>query len=517
MTAPLHTLTARRIAEGVRAREWSARDVAKHFLSRVKKHDPAIRAFVPGGVDPDVTMVHAARVDRVVAGGGDPGALAGVPVAIKDNLNVQGFPTTCASRILHARFDEDAAAGLVLRGDGWRPPRDADAVAKLLAAGAVPLGKTNLDEFAMGSSTENSCFGPTRNPWDVGEKGNPARPGRVPGGSSGGSAAAVASGMAPLALGSDTGGSIRQPAALCGVVGAMGTYGRVSRRGLVAFGSSLDRVGPLARSVEDVALCLQVMSGGDDGDATSLRDPAPAWLAACDGGVAGLRVGVVRETGGGGSTSTDVAAAAERALGMLAAAGAPESSVELPAARHGVAVYYLVAPSEASSNLARYDGVRFGLRVPSGDLASMLAETRERGFGAEVKRRILLGTFALSAGYAEAFYEKALRVRRLIANDYARAFETCDVVVSPTSPFPAFPIGEKADDPLAMYLCDLFTIPASVAGLPAVSVPVGLTSSGLPVGLQVVAPAGREDLMFRVAAALERAHGVAPLAPENRP
>lgn len=473
MSAPFHRMSARAIAEGVRARRFPAKAVAKHFLDRVKKHDGKLRAFL--ATDPDVTMVHAARVDAAVAAGADPGPLAGVPVALKDNLCLRGLPTTCASKILA----------------GWRPPYDADCVEKLLAAGAVPLGKTNLDEFAMGSSTENSASGPTKNPWDLT---------RVPGGSSGGSAAAVAAGLAPLALGSDTGGSIRQPAALCGIVGAMGTYGRVSRRGLVAFGSSLDRVGPLARSAADAALCLRVLSGGDPGDATTLRDAPPDWTASASGGVAGLRIGVLRSEL---PCDEEVDASLSAALDALRGAGAAVTTVTLPHMAHAISVYYLVAPSEASSNLARFDGVRYGLRVPGEDLAAMTAETREAGFGAEVKRRILLGTFALSAGHAEAFYEKALRVRRLVAQDFANAFASCDVVLCPTSPFPAFPIGAKSGDPLAMYLCDVFATPASLAGLPALSVPAGSgKTTGLPVGLQVVAPALREDLMFRVAGAL---------------
>ncbi len=486
MSAAFHSMTARAIAAGVRQREFAAVDVALHFLGRIERFDPELRAFLH--VAAPRTMWWAAEVDRRVAAG-EHLPLAGVPVAIKDNICLRGMPTTCASRIL----------------EDWRPPYDADVVMRLFAAGAVPIGKTNLDEFAMGSSTENSAFGPTRNPWDRS---------RVPGGSSGGSAAAVAAGLAPLALGSDTGGSVRQPAALCGVFGMMPTYGRVSRRGLVAFGSSLDRISPFARNVDDLALVLELLCGGDEGDATTLRQrPAPwspelaaAATTALDTDVRGLRVGVLRA---GKGVDGAVRAGCDEAVGALRGAGAATVDVELPTAEHGVAVYYLVAPSEASSNLARYDGVRYGPRVDGPDLAAMLAETRERGFGAEVKRRILLGTFALSAGYAEAFYEKALRVRRLIADDFARAFEKCDVIVCPTSPFPAFPIGEKADDPLAMYLCDLFTIPASLAGLPAASVPVAPTASGLPVGLQVIAPALREDRVLRVAAELERRFGPA--------
>jgi aspartyl-tRNA(Asn)/glutamyl-tRNA(Gln) amidotransferase subunit A len=498
MSAAFHQMTARDIAAGVRGREYTAVAVAEHFLGRIARLDgpDKLNAFLH--VDRDVTLSHARRVDDAVASGRNAGALAGVPVALKDNLCLRGMPATCASKALGQRAAPH-------RMEGWRPPYDADAVAKLLAAGAVPLGKTNLDEFAMGSSTENSAFWPSRNPWN---------PELVTGGSSGGSAAAVAAGLAPLALGSDTGGSIRQPASLCGVFGVMGTYGRVSRRGLVAFGSSLDRIGPLARSAGDAALALELMSGGDAGDATTVHRFGAEWspelagggVTAMDGDVRRLRVGILRTSGG---VDPSVEEACEGAIDVLRQAGANTLEVDLPASEHGVAVYYLVAPSEASSNLARYDGVRYGARAAEPDLAAMLAETRERGFGAEVKRRILLGTFALSAGYSEAFYEKALRVRRLIANDFAKAFERCDVIVSPTSPFPAFPIGAKSDDPLAMYLCDLFTIPPSLAGLPAASCPAGESSSGLPVGLQVVAPALREDLVFRVAAELERARGMA--------
>jgi aspartyl-tRNA(Asn)/glutamyl-tRNA(Gln) amidotransferase subunit A len=488
MTA-FHEMSARAIAAGVRGRSFTAESVAAHFLARIEKFNAGLNAFLH--VAPRLALSVAKAVDAKVAAGRYAGPLAGVPVALKDNLCLRHMPTTCASKILK----------------GWIPPYDADAVAKLLAAGAVPLGKTNLDEFAMGSSTENSAFGPTKNPWNTS---------LVPGGSSGGSAAAVAAGLAPLALGSDTGGSIRQPAALCGVHGMMGTYGRVSRRGLVAFGSSLDRIGPIARNVGDVALALQLMSGGDEGDATTVRRRPSPWAPELEGAtvtalemdVRGLRVGVVKAEGG---VDADVKARCDAAVESLRERGAKTVDVELPAAEHGIAVYYLVAPSEASSNLARYDGVRFGVRAEEKELAAMLAETRERGFGPEVKRRILLGTFALSAGYSEAFYEKALKVRRLIANDFAAAFERCDVVVSPTSPTPAFPIGAKADDPLAMYLCDLFTIPASLAGLPASSAPVGFTGGGLPVGLQIVAPTLREDLVFRVAGELERVYGAAAL------
>lgn len=483
-----HEFGARRIAQAVRDGDVTAAQVAAHFLARIERLDGELGCFLH--VDRDWTLLHAQRVDARRASGETLGPLAGVPVALKDNLNVRGAPTTCASKLL----------------DGWRPPYDADVVTKLIAADAVPLGKTNLDEFAMGSSTEWSAFGATRNPWDTD---------RVPGGSSGGSAAAVAAGLAPLALGSDTGGSIRQPAALCGVHGVMGTYGRVSRRGLVAFGSSLDRVGPFARHADDVALCLQVLSGGDPGDATSVCDPPPAWQESVNSGVGGLRVGVLRSDV---PVDAGVQARMDAALGALEAAGAALSPIELPHMEHGIPVYYLVAPSEASSNLARYDGIRLGNRKTRGDQLETMRATREHGFGPEVKRRILLGTFALSAGYSDAFYEQALRVRRLISRDYARAFKDVDVIVSATSPFPAFRLGEKLADPYQMYLCDIFATPASLAGLPGASIPIGMTEAtddrpALPVGLQTVAPLLDEATNFRVAGALERALGPAPLAP----
>ncbi len=479
---PAHLGAAHEIAAAVRDGGLTAVEVAEHFLARVERLDPRLHAFLH--VDRALTLEAAHAVDARRAAGEALGPLAGVPVALKDNMCLRGAPTTCASRIL----------------EGWRPPYDADVVTRLLAADAVPLGKTNLDEFAMGSSTEWSAFGPTRNPWDET---------RVPGGSSGGSAAAVAAGLAPVALGSDTGGSIRQPASLCGVLGMMGTYGRVSRRGLVAFGSSLDRIGPLTRSAADTALVMSVLSGGDAGDATSVREPAPDWGASVHGDVRGLRLGVVR---GVKDVEDETERVCDAAVAALVEAGAEVREVTLPLIEHAISVYYLVAPSEASSNLARYDGVRYGLRVHEHDgralsLADMQMETREQGFGPEVKRRILLGTFALSAGYSQAFYEKALRARRLIADGFAGLFEHVDAVVSPTSPFPAFPLGARLDDPVAMYLCDLLAAPASLAGLPSASLPAGLTEDGLPVGLQVSAPPLREDVILRVAGALERVRG----------
>jgi len=399
-------------------------------------------------------------------------------VALKDNLCTTGIPTTCSSKILA----------------GWRPPYDATVVERLRAAGAVTIGKTNLDEFAMGSSTENSAFGPTRNPHDIT---------KVPGGSSGGSAVAVAAGFAALALGSDTGGSIRQPAALCGVVGAKPTYGRVSRYGLVAFASSLDQIGPFAADVGDAAALLDVIAGHDPADSTSIPEGAPSVSAHLAEGVDGLRVGVVQELLHAEGIAPDVAARARAAAEALEAAGAKVEEVSVPAVIYGLSAYYLIAPAEASSNLARYDGVRYGLRVGAPTTGEMYDRTRTAGFGPEVERRIMLGTYALSAGYYDAYYGKAQKVRTLIIRDFEAAYERCDVLLSPTSPTTAFALGAKAD-PLAMYLNDVCTIPSNLAGHPAMSVPYGVGDDGLPVGLQVMAPALDEVTMFRVAAALER-------------
>ncbi len=477
---PLHRLTALQIRRHVAAGDISASGVVHHFLDRIRRLDcPSLRAFI--AVDEPGALRAAKERDERRRRGEPAGALEGVPVAVKDNIHVAGLPTTCASRIL----------------EGFKAPGDATVVARLRDAGAIVLGKTNLDEFAMGSSTENSAFGPTHNPWDLS---------RVPGGSSGGSAAAVAAGLVPLALGSDTGGSIRQPAALCGVVGAKPTYGRVSRNGLVAFGSSLDQVGPIARTVGDAAAALAVLSGRDPLDATSLDVPPPDPSKA-EGGVRGMRVGVVREQLEHPGLEAAVRKALEGALEALRAAGAEVREVSLPHSGDAIAAYYVVAPCEASSNLARYDGVRYGMRARGTDLARMYAETRDEGFGPEVKRRILVGTFALSAGYAEAYYGRALRVRRLVARDFEEAFREVDVVVGPTSPTTAFPLGAKTSDPLAMYLCDVFAVPANMAGIPAVSVPCGRDPAGLPVGLQVHAPALAEERALRVAAAVEATCG----------
>ncbi len=472
MTGP-----ASKIAAAVRAGTRSAVDVLDEHLARIERDESEIHAF--NIVTVDRARDVAAGIDRRVAAGEDVGALAGVPIAIKDNLCTRGVATTCSSRIL----------------EGWRPPYDATVVQRLEAAGAVSVGKTNMDEFAMGSSTENSAFGPTRNPRDHT---------RVPGGSSGGSAAAVAAGFAPLSLGSDTGGSIRQPAALCGVVGVKPTYGLVSRYGLVAFASSLDQVGPFAETVADAASLLEVIGGHDPLDSTSIPQEMLRISPHLDDGVQGLRVGLISELLGEG-IADDVRARVTAAAEALVAAGAVVEEVSLPALTYGLSAYYLIAPAEASSNLSRYDGVRYGLRVPAATTNEMMIATRTEGFGAEVKRRIMLGTYALSAGYYDAYYGKAQKVRTLICNEFAGAYERFDVLLSPTSPTTAFALGDKTADPLTMYLNDVCTIPTNLAGHPAMSVPFGQGADGLPVGVQVLAPALGEIDMFRTAAVLEGA------------
>jgi aspartyl-tRNA(Asn)/glutamyl-tRNA(Gln) amidotransferase subunit A len=470
--------TAVDIADRVRTGAASATEILETHLARIADRDGELHAF--NLVLADEARRRAAEIDADVAAGRDPGPLAGVPVAIKDNICTRGVPTTCSSRILGS----------------WRPPYDADVVRRLARAGAVMVGKTNMDEFAMGSSTENSAFGPTRNPHD---------PSRVPGGSSGGSAAVVAAGFAPAALGSDTGGSIRQPAALCGVVGVKPTYGRVSRNGLVAFASSLDQIGPFAATVDDAALVTEVVAGHDPGDSTSIPEPVGDLRAAARAGAAGLRIGRVVDLPAG--AEPEVLERLEQAFVALEAAGATVVDVELPSISYALTAYYLIAPAEASSNLARYDGVRYGLRVDAPDVNAMYGATRAAGFGDEVKRRIMLGTYALSAGYFDAYYGKALKVRRLVADDFARAYASVDAILTPTSPMVAFPFGAKADDPLAMYLCDVYTIPTNLAGHPAMSVPFGTGAHGLPVGVQILAGTLGEETMFRVAGALE---GAAP-------
>jgi aspartyl-tRNA(Asn)/glutamyl-tRNA(Gln) amidotransferase subunit A len=470
-------VSARDIAAAVKSGETSAAAVLEEHLERIGEIESDVHAF--NLVLADEARRSAEAVDRQLAGGGDPGPLAGVPVALKDNLCTRGVPTTCSSRIL----------------EGWRPPYDATVVRRLAGAGAIIIGKTNMDEFAMGSSTENSAFGPTRNPRDTS---------KVAGGSSGGSAAAVAAGFAPLALGSDTGGSIRQPAALCGVVGAKPTYGLVSRYGLVAFASSLDQIGPFAADVTDAALLLDVISGPDPFDSTCLGDSPPLAAGRLEAGVEGVRVGVVRELAAAEGIASDVVARMSEAAEALGAAGAKVDEVSVPAAVYGLSAYYLIAPAEASSNLARYDGVRYGLRVPGDDVTDMYLHTRSAGFGPEVKRRIMLGTYALSAGYYDAYYGKAQKVRTLILRDFEEAYRGFDVLLAPTAPGTAFSLGAKTADPLTMYLNDVCTIPSNLAGHPAISVPFGTGDDGLPVGVQVLAPALGETIMFQVASTLER-------------
>ena len=471
-------MTAAEIAGDVRAGRRRATDVLDEHLARIDAREAEIHAF--NLVLADEARAAAGAVDDMIARGDDPGPLAGVPIAIKDNLCTRGLATTCSSRIL----------------EGWRPPYDATVVRRLRDAGAVIVGKTNLDEFAMGSSTENSAFGPTRNPHDTT---------RVPGGSSGGSAAAVAAGFSALGVGSDTGGSIRQPAALCGVVGAKSTYGTVSRYGLIAFASSLDQIGPFATTVGDAALLLEAMWGHDPCDSTSIDQALPPISAGLESGVAGLRVGVIDEMLDIEGLEPGVRDAVDRAAGALEAAGASVARVSVPSTLYGLSAYYLIAPAEASSNLARYDGVRYGLRVDAEDVAAMNAQTREAGFGPEVKRRIMLGTYALSAGYYDAYYGQAQRVRTLIIRDFARAYEQFDVLLTPTTPTVAFELGAKTADPLAMYLSDVFTIPTNLAGHAGISVPFGTGEGGLPVGVQVLADALGEPAMFRAARAIEQA------------
>ncbi len=475
--ASLHRLTAAELRRHVADREVSALEIAKAFLDRIEALNPRLHALLH--VTSDLALAQARAVDAALTRGEEAPPLAGVPVVIKDVLGIEDLPTTCGSRIL----------------EGYRPPFTATAVARLTAAGALVLGKSNMDEFAMGSSTENSAYGVTRNPWDLE---------RVPGGSSGGSAAAVAAGLAPLALGTDTGGSIRQPAAFCGIVGLKPTYGRVSRYGLVAFASSLDQIGPLTRTVEDAALCSSVLFGWDPRDATSSNVPAPDLTAALAQGVVGLRIGVPWGFLEGG-LDPGVLRAFHEALAALQGAGARVVDVALPHAPHAIATYYIVATAEASSNLARYDGVRFGMRAGGADtLPRMYGDTRDRGFGTEVKRRIILGTFVLSSGYYDAYYLRAQKVRSLIRADFDRAFESCDVVATPTTPTPAFRLGEKTSDPLQMYLADVFTVPANLAALPGISVPCGF-AGGLPVGLQLLARPFDEVSLLRAGQAFQEA------------
>ena len=482
MTTAMRAPTIEGIRSAIAKREMTATEVAEVALARIAGEDEKVHAFL--SVDREYALRQAAQIDDRAAKGEPLPALAGVPFGIKDVLTLEGFTATAGSKIL----------------EGYRPPYTATAVKKLADAGAVFLGKLNCDEFAMGSSNENSAYGPVHNPHDLE---------RVPGGSSGGSAAAVAAGMATATLGTDTGGSIRQPASFCGVVGVLPTYGRVSRYGLIAFASSLDRIGPFAANVRDAATVLGVIAGHDAMDATSSPRPVPDYTAELDKtaseGVKGMKLGVPEEYFAEGLDG-EVRAAVEGTIERLRAAGAEIRRISLPHTKYAIPTYYVIATAEASSNLARFDGVRYGLRAPQSDtLAAMYRRTRDLGFGAEVKRRILLGTYVLSHGYYDAYYKKAQQVRRLLAEDFLAAFREVDAIVTPTAPTPAFKIGEKSDDPVAMYLADIYTVTASLAGICGVSVPCGATRAGLPVGMQVLAGHLRETTAFRVARAVEEA------------
>ena len=470
------TLSALRaeITEG----RTKAADLAASYYERIEKLNPRLNVYL--SLTKERALTQAAHIDTLAARGDPLPLLAGIPVGIKDVLVTRGAPSTAGSKILK----------------GYHPPYDCTAVTRLEAAGAVVLGKLNCDEFAMGSSNENSAYGPVRNPVD---------PERVPGGSSGGSAAAVAANLAVATLGTDTGGSVRQPASFCGVVGVLPTYGRVSRYGLIAFASSLDRIGSLASNVRDAATVLGVIAGHDAKDATSSAAPVEDYAAESDKPAAGLRIGVPSEYFGAG-LDPEVGAAIEKGIDTLKSAGCTVMPVSLPSTKYAVPTYYLVATAEASANLARFDGVRYGYRSPaSATLSDMYSHSRDEGFGAEVKRRIFLGTYALSAGYYDAYYRKAQQVRRILAEEFLRAFSEVDAIVTPVSPFPAFKLGEKADDPVAMYLADIYTVTASLAGICGVSVPCGSTKAGLPVGMQVLASHFRESTAFRVARAVELA------------
>jgi len=471
--------TAESIGRAVRNRERSAVEVARVFVERAERSAPRLSTYLHR--DGARTLEMAAEVDRRLESGEKLSPLAGVPIALKDNLCTHGIPTTCGSRIL----------------EGYLPPYDAHVVERLRAAGAVFTGKTNCDEFAMGSSTENSAYFPTRNPWDLD---------RVPGGSSGGSAATVAALEASLALGSDTGGSVRQPAAFCGVFGLKPTYGAVSRYGLVAFASSLDQIGPFARTARDVALLFNEICGRDERDMTSRSDATPIDLESLERGVRGMKIGIPRDLLSVG-VDPEITASLDRVTKKLSGEGAEILDVTLPHARYSIATYYLIAPAEASSNLARYDGVRYGFRAKSDDLQTMYASTRGKGFGREVRRRILLGTYALSAGYYDAYYLRAMKVRTLVRRDFDQALLRADAILLPTTPTPPFKLGEKVDDPLAMYLNDIFSIPASLAGAPALSFPSGRTRSNLPIGLQLVGRPFDEGTLLRIARTWEKRSG----------
>jgi aspartyl-tRNA(Asn)/glutamyl-tRNA(Gln) amidotransferase subunit A len=483
----LEQLSAVKLGQMIARREVSSREVVAHFLKRVRQHDSRVHAML-SLQDDDQAFSKADEIDSRLSRGEKLGAMAGVPVTVKDVLCIKGRKTTCGSKVLQ----------------NYQAPMNATSVQKMLDAGLIVIGTTNMDEFAMGSSTENSAFGATRNPWDLD---------RTPGGSSGGAAASLAAGFAPLAVGSDTGGSVRQPAAFCGVCGLKPTYGRISRYGLIAFASSLDQVGTMAHHVDDLAALLQIMSGHDPRDSTSLSAPVPDFSATLTQPLKGLRVGVVSEHQNHASLDPNIAAAVKKTQQLLSSLGATIEEVHLPHSQYSVATYYVIAPCEASSNLARYEAAHYGFRAVvqsnsekerDNPLETMMVASRSQGFGEEVKRRIMLGTFALSAGYADAYYKQALKVRRLIANDYRDAFQEVDVLLGPAFPTPAFRLGEKIDDPIQMYLGDQFTVEANLAGLPAISVPAGFNSDGLPLAVQFQAPQLQEARLLNICYQLQQ-------------
>ncbi len=477
----LYSLTLSQARSMLQEGRVSAVELTRAVLERIDSLDSRINAYIT--VDPEGALEAARRADSAIAAGNRQ-ALTGIPVAVKDLICTRRMPTTCGSRILK----------------NFRPPYDATVICRLEEQGAVVLGKLNMDEFAMGSTNEHSAFGPTRNPWDLE---------RIPGGSSGGAAAAVAADMCLAALGSDTGGSVRQPASHCGVVGLKPTYGRVSRFGLVAFASSLDQIGPLCKTVADAAVVLEAISGHDPADSTSVPEPVPDYASLLEGDLKGLRIGLPKEYFRVEGLDAGVRQAVEKAVRVLVDLGAGVVDISLPHSRHAVAAYYVIAPCEASSNLARYDGVKYGLREKEQDgLVAMYNATRSRGFGAEVQRRIILGTFALSAGYYDAYYGKASQVRTLIVDDFKQAFEKCDVIAAPVAPTPAYRLGETIDDPLAMYLSDVFTLAANLAGIPALSVPCGMADGGLPVGLQLMGAHFDEATLLKVGHRFEQAAGI---------
>jgi aspartyl-tRNA(Asn)/glutamyl-tRNA(Gln) amidotransferase subunit A len=475
--SPVWTIAA--VRDALLTRKTSARELAKDFYSRIERHNPELNAFL--ALCPERAYAQADRVDAAVSKGLPLAPLAGVPVAIKDVISTKGTPTTCGSKILQ----------------DYTPPYDATAIECLEKAGAVILGKTNCDEFAMGSSNENSAYGPVR---------NPAALDRVPGGSSGGSAAVVAAGLAVVSLGTDTGGSIRQPGAYCGIPALMPTYGRVSRYGLIAFASSLDRIGPFSTNIADAATVMSVIAGHDTNDSTSAAVAVPDYLAEIEKPITGLRIGVPEDYFGAG-LDPEVKTKVQAGIALLEKLGCKRVPLKMPHTDYAIATYYIVATAEASSNLARYDGVRYGLRVQGTTLMDMYRKTRERGFGPEVKRRIMLGTYALSSGYYDAYYLRAQKVRALIARDFSSAFEQVDAILTPTAPTPAFKLGEKTADPLEMYLADIYTVTGSLAGVPGISVPCGKTAPGLPVGMQIFASHFGEARILQLARAFEKAGG----------